>query len=80
MSKKRLFQILDEMKVDDAANKTHNVSIHPDIVRVDSMKKGLKITMGAPHEATTINKLMNGDKIPILLIIDSKEYNKYLTN
>ena len=49
--KKRLFQILDEMNIDDAANNTANVALCPDIESADLTKKGGIVRVGIPREA-----------------------------
>lgn len=71
---KRLFQILDEMNVGDDENKTANCGVCNAFLSAQSSKAGARITMGAPIEA--INNIGNGETIPILLLINSKEYER----
>lgn len=69
---KRLFQILDEMNVGDDKNKTANCGVCNVFLGAQSSKQGARITMGAPIEA--INGIGNGETIPILLLVNRKEY------
>lgn len=71
---KRLFQTLDEMNVADEKNKTVNVGVCPDLVRADKVKAGVHVTIGAPSDQ--LIPLMNGEVIPILLLINKAEYDK----
>lgn len=74
MEKKRLFQTLDEMNVSDIENGTRLVSVSSNFIAGDTIKAGCKITMGAP--LGTVNDLMNDKLIPVLLLVDKKEYFK----
>lgn len=78
MEKKRLFQILDEMNVADTTNKTTFVGVCPNLVSADYTAKmqGTKITMGVP--GNMVLDIQTNDIIPILLLIDKKEYDKIL--
>jgi hypothetical protein len=70
--KKRLFQTLDEMNIDDSNNGTRLVSISPTFLSVDKVKQGCKVAMGADEQV--LWDIMNGKVIPILLVIDKNEY------
>lgn len=73
--KKRLFQILDEMNVADGENNTGHVAISNSLVSATTAKGGGHITMGVPAEY--IHRLMVDENcIPLLLVIDKKEYEK----
>lgn len=72
--KKRLFQILDEMNQHDVENNTSLVGVCPDLISADKIKQGTKVAMGVPGNA--VFEIMNGKVIPILLLIDSEEYEK----
>jgi hypothetical protein len=72
--KKRLFQVLDEMNVHDIENNSALIGICPDFISADTFKGGCKITMGAP--LGTVNEIMNGKYMPVLLLIDKEEYFK----
>lgn len=74
MNKKRLFQILDDMNLHDIENNSKLVMIGPDFIQGDTTKKGCKITMGAHIGA--VNAIAKGDVIPILVLVDKKEYFK----
>ena len=78
MEKKRLFQILDEMNVADTTNKTTLVGVCPNLVSADYTAKmqGTKVTMGVP--GNMVLDIQTNDIIPILLLIDNKEYDKIL--
>lgn len=74
---KRMFQILDEMNVADSENNTANVALSNHLVSATTAKGGGHVTMGV--EASYIHKLlMDDDCIPILMIINKKEYDKIL--
>jgi len=72
--KKRLFQVLDEMNVEDGKNKTSLVSVSPHFISADKVKQGAKICMGA--EEHVIMDLWNEKSMAVLLIIDKAEYFK----
>lgn len=78
MSKKRLFQLLDEMNVADSENKTSNLAIANTFVKSDLTKQGTLVTMGASPEISM--KLFMGEVVPILLLIDSNEFKKLQEN
>lgn len=72
--KKRLFEILDEMNVDDGKNNTQLVQVCTTLISADKVKAGTKVVMGAP--ANTVMDLMNEKSMAVLLIIDKAEYFK----
>lgn len=77
MSKKRLFQIFDEMNKSDEENKTGTISVCPDVVSVNySHNQGTKVTVGVP--GNLVFDIECGKKIAVLLLIDSTEYEKRL--
>lgn len=73
---KRFFEILDILNVEDSDNKTRNVEVCFDLVSAEykEKKRGTYITMGAP--GNVVNSIMKGDKKPILLLLDMKEYHR----
>lgn len=71
---KRLFEILDEMNQNDEKNKTTTVALCNHLISADLIKAGTKVCIGAPHSA--INDIMNDKVMPILLLIDKKEYER----
>lgn len=73
-SPKRMFQVLDEMNLDDVKNETRTVELANTFVSANLSKAGAEITMGAP--ATAIFSIEQGLKIPILVLVDKKEYFK----
>lgn len=73
MSKKRLFQVLDEMNVNDEANKTATCACCFDLVGANKVKQGGHVTMGVPEEA--VLKLLLGEYKPMLVLLDMKMYN-----
>lgn len=72
--KKRLFQILDEINVDDAKNSTRNIAVSNGFVRMDKTKEGCQVTMASDSRAMA--DLLTNEAIPVLLIINKEEYNK----
>lgn len=73
MSKKRLFQVLDEMNVNDEKNKTTLLPCAFTMVEAKSDKRGGLITMGV--EAYIIQKIFLGEMQPILVVMDKTEYH-----
>jgi hypothetical protein len=71
---KRLFQVFDEMNVNDDANKTAKLGCCYDMVDARTAKGGGHVTMGVPAEAIT--KIFLGEVQPILLLLDRKEYHR----
>lgn len=71
---KRMFQILDEMNQDDTANKTRLVEVGNHFISANKVKGGAKIAMGMPESC--LFDLMDDSKIPLLILVDKKEYFK----
>jgi hypothetical protein len=74
MAKKRLFQVLDDMNVEDTTNGTGTVGVCGDFISADKVKAGAKISMGAPESA--LFDIISGKVIPVLLLVDKDEYFK----
>lgn len=74
MAGKRLFQILDEMNLEDIENGGRLVSVSGHFISADKVKKGTKVSMGTDDSA--IFDLANDDVIPLLILVNKKEYNK----
>jgi hypothetical protein len=72
--KKRMFQIWDEMNLDDVKNNTRLVSISNILISADKVKQGAKISMGVDEQ--TFYDLMDDKIIPVLVFVDKKEYFK----
>lgn len=71
---KRLFQVLDEMNVNDDVNKTATCACCFDLVGANKVKQGGHVTMGVPTEA--VLKLLLGEYLPMLVLLDKKEYHR----
>lgn len=71
---KRMFQILDDMNLQDVEKKTSMVEIATTFLSGSKVKHGAQITMGAPE--STLHDIMNDDKIPILILVHKNEYFK----
>lgn len=74
MAKKRFFEVLDYMNVQDTENNTANIAVCPNFVSADFNKKGTKVTMGVP--GNIVFDLESDKLIPVLLLVDRKEYDK----
>lgn len=72
--KKRLFQVLDEMNVNDEKNKTATLPCSFTMVEAKSNKLGGVVSMGV--EAHILQKIFLGDLRPMLVVLDMKEYNR----
>lgn len=72
--KKRIFQVLDEMNVNDGINKTATCACCFDTVAANTAKGGGHVTMGVPAEAVT--KIMLNEYKPMLILLDMKEYHR----
>ena len=72
--KKRLFEVLDEMNIDDGKNNTQLVQVCTTLISADKTKQGTKVLMGAP--VNTLIDLLSEKAIAVLLIIDKEEYFK----
>lgn len=71
---KRLFQVLDEMNVNDGTNKTETCACCFDMVGANKVKAGGHVTMGVPDEA--LMKIFIGDYQPMLVLLNKKVYHK----
>jgi hypothetical protein len=74
--KKRIFQKLDDLTVADDKNGTELLGVCTSLVSADKVKGGGKVSIGVPENE--LMKVINGDRIPILLLIDKDEYNKII--
>ena len=73
---KRLFQILDEMNIDDDVKGSASVQVSNHFISADMVKQGTKVSMGA--EGSIIMDLLDGKYIPLLVLIDKEALNKKL--
>lgn len=72
---KRLFQVLDEMNVNDENNKTRHCRVSNHLVSANLAKGGGHVTIGV--EAEAIHELAtNNDIRCVLLVVDFKEYER----
>jgi len=75
----RLFEILDKMNLKDIEDKSSLVGVCNQLVAADYGAKtgGTKVTIGAP--GNIVNEIYSGETIPVLLLINKKEYDKLNT-
>lgn len=71
---KRMFEILDEMNLEDTDKGTRLVSISTSFISADKVKQGAKISIGADEQA--LYDLMNDKVVPLLVLVDKEEYFK----
>jgi hypothetical protein len=69
-----MFQILDEMNLDDTKNGTRLVSISNSLISIDKVKAGTKVSMGADDQVLT--DLANNKCIALLIIVNRDDYFK----
>jgi hypothetical protein len=74
MNNKRLFQVFDEMNVNDEKNKTTLLPCAFTMVEAKTAKGGGHVTMGV--EAGIIQKLFLGEVQAVLVVFDKKEYHR----
>lgn len=72
--KRRLFQVLDEMNVEDIEKGTRLVEVSSNLISANTIKQGGKVTMGVPQQS--IMDLSLDNKIPVLLMVNKDEYFK----
>lgn len=72
----RLFQILDQMNVNDIEKGSATVGVCNQLVAADYGAKigGTKVTIGA--QGNIVNEIYSGETIPVLLLINKKEYDR----
>ena len=75
MSKKSIFEILDQMNLDDIKNETRTVAISNSFISADKVKQGAKVAMGVDMKC--LLDLMSDKVMPILLLVDKYEYKKH---
>jgi len=71
---KRMFEILDEMNIDDVRDNTRLVAVSNTLISVDKVKQGVKISMGADHHF--LDDLLSDKVIPVLILVDKSEFFK----
>lgn len=71
---KNPFKVFLEMYQEDVAKGSKLIPVCPDIISVDKVKQGTKISIGAPEEY--LWKIANDQVLPILLLVDKQEYFK----
>lgn len=74
MAKKRFFEVLDYMNVQDTENDTANIQVCPNFVSANFSKKGTQVTMGVP--GNIVFDLETDKLIPVLLLVNREEYDK----
>ena len=74
MTKKRLFEVLDDMNVIDTEKGSRLVEVSSNLISANTIKQGGKIVMGVPQGS--IMDLTLEKKIPVLLMVDKEEYFK----
>jgi len=70
----RLFELLDQMNVEDGEKKSTLVCVCPDFVEAKTVKEGGVVSMGVPVQM--LNQLFTEKVMPVLLLIDKSEYFK----
>lgn len=63
------------MNQNDAEKGTATVGVCNELVGAQKVKQGGHVTMGVP-ESVVLDLLLNNNKIPLLLIVDKKEYDR----
>jgi len=73
--KLRLFEKLDLLNVKDGQNNTAHVQVcgSENVISMESLKKGDKITIGIP--SGSMHDITRGKKIVALLLIDTEAYD-----
>ncbi len=74
MTNKRFFEVLDNMNQEDTANGTQLVEVSSNFISAKSIKQGGKIGMGVPYQS--VMDVFTNSKIPVLILIDRREYYK----
>ena len=74
MAKKRMFELLDEMNQEDGVNGTQLVEVGISFVKAKLVKARAEITMGMPESC--LHDIVAENKIPLLIMVDKKEYFK----
>lgn len=71
---KRMFQVFDEMNLDDVKNNTQLVRIANSVISADKVKQGGKISIGVDEQC--LMDVINEKSVAILVVIDKDEYFK----
>lgn len=74
MAKKRFFEIIDQMNVQDTENDTEKIQVCPTFLSANFNKKGTQVTMGVP--GNIVFDLETDKLIPVLLLVNREEYDK----
>lgn len=74
MSKKRPFQVLDEMNHEDIENNSQLVSISIGVLEAKTIPEGGKVTIGTSKEA--ILGLVSGEYKAFLVVMNNAEYQR----
>lgn len=72
--KKRVFEILDEMNLDDVKNSTGLVRVSNAFISADKIKQGGKVSVGVDEQAMI--DLLSGKVIPVLILVNKDEFFK----
>lgn len=72
--KPRMFQVLDEMNLDDVENKTKMLQISTTYINMRQESMGCGLIMNVPCSAQF--GIENGVTIPILIVVNKEEYFK----
>lgn len=69
-----MFEILDEMNLDDVRNGTGLVKISNILISADKVKQGGKVSMGVDEQV--LMDLVLDEVIPVLILVNKNEYFK----
>lgn len=67
-----MFDAFKIMNQKDAENNTALLGVCPEMIAANTCKGGGKVEMGVPKEA--LMKIFHGEVMPVLFLIDKKEY------
>ena len=76
--KKRMFEILDEMNLDDVKNNTRMVAISNTFISADKVKQGAKVCIGTDEQS--LYDIMNDKVVVLMICVDKDEYFKRMTD
>jgi len=76
--KKRMFEILDEMNLEDVKNNTRMVAISNTLISADKVKQGGKVSIGTDEQS--LYDIMNDKVVVLMICVNKDEYFKRKTD
>jgi hypothetical protein len=74
----KMFEAFKTMHEEDCKNNTITIGVCDHLISANTVKGGGQVSVGVPHNE--VIKIMSGERLVVLLLIDKKEYSELTSN